>query len=189
MAYDHGSFRVRNLAEAIRFYTDKLGFRFLFAVESEQFGEKGAFLEYNGARLELIETIGISYQPVKPERPYCPHLCFAEGMQGVTECASTVADRSPVLKTENGVRYFGPIAVGAEGDPEELVLREGTRVIASGAFRELFSLQKVHLPASIVSICDGAFTDCIRLREINVPQNAQVSKTAFCGCEQYQPKN
>lgn len=119
----------------------------------------------------------------------CPHLCFAEGMQGVTECASTVADRSPVLKTENGVRYFGPIAVGAEGDPEELVLREGTRVIASGAFRELFSLQKVHLPASIVSICDGAFTDCIRLREINVPQNAQVSKTAFCGCEQYQPKN
>ena len=62
MAYDHGSFRVRNLAEAIRFYTDKLGFRFLFAVESEQFGEKGAFLEYNGARLELIETIGISYQ-------------------------------------------------------------------------------------------------------------------------------
>ena len=86
MAYDHGSFRVRNLAEAIRFYTDKLGFRFLFAVESEQFGEKGAFLEYNGARLELIETIGISYQPVKPERPYCPHLCFeADDMDAVME--------------------------------------------------------------------------------------------------------
>ena len=76
MAYDHGAFRVRNLAEAIRFYTEKLGFRFLFSVESEQFGEKGAFLEYNGARLELIETIGISWQPVMPERPYCPHLCF-----------------------------------------------------------------------------------------------------------------
>lgn len=76
MAYDHGSFRVRNLAEAIRFYTEKLGFRFLFSVESEQFGEKGAFLEYNGARLELIETTGISWQPVMPERPYCPHLCF-----------------------------------------------------------------------------------------------------------------
>lgn len=86
MAYDHGSFRVRNLAEAIRFYTDKLGFRFLFAVESEQFGEKGAFLEYNGARLELIETIGISYQPVQPERPYCPHLCFeADDMDAVME--------------------------------------------------------------------------------------------------------
>lgn len=52
--------------------------------ESEQYGEKGAFLEYNGARLELLETIGTSYQPSKPERPYCPHLCFeAEDMDEV----------------------------------------------------------------------------------------------------------
>ena len=26
--------------------------------------------------LELIETIGVSYQPAVPARPYCPHLCF-----------------------------------------------------------------------------------------------------------------
>ena len=86
MAYDHGAFRVRNLEEAIRFYTEKLGFQFLFTVDSEQFGEKGAFLEYHGARLELIETIGIAYQPSKPERPYCPHLCFeAEDMDAVID--------------------------------------------------------------------------------------------------------
>lgn len=30
MAYDHGAFRVRNLDDAIAFYTGKLGFRFLF---------------------------------------------------------------------------------------------------------------------------------------------------------------
>lgn len=86
MAYDHGAFRVRNLEDAIRFYTDQLGFRFLFFVDAEQFGEKGAFLEYNGARLELIETVGVSYQPSKPERPYCPHLCFeAEDMDAVLD--------------------------------------------------------------------------------------------------------
>ena len=76
MAYDHGAFRVRNLDEAIQFYTEKLGFKLLFFNHSEQFGEKGAFLEYNGARLELLETIGSSYVPTPPERPYCPHLCF-----------------------------------------------------------------------------------------------------------------
>lgn len=76
MAYDHGAFRVKNLEKAIQFYTEKLGFNLLFFNDSEQFGEKGAFLEYNGARLELIELIGSNYEPAEPERPYCPHLCF-----------------------------------------------------------------------------------------------------------------
>ena len=76
MAYDHGAFRVSNLEKAIAFYTGKLGFRQLFLVDSEAFGERGVFLEYHGARLELIETIGVSYQPAVPARPYCPHLCF-----------------------------------------------------------------------------------------------------------------
>jgi len=86
MAYDHGAFRVRNLEDAIRFYTEKLGFKLLFKNQSEQYGEKGAFLEYNGARLELLETIGSTYQPVMPERPYCPHLCFeTDDMDGVIQ--------------------------------------------------------------------------------------------------------
>ena len=76
MAYDHGAFRVRNLEEAVRFYTEKLGFELLFYSGSEECGEKGAFLAYNGARLELIETIGDTYVPVRPERPFCPHQCF-----------------------------------------------------------------------------------------------------------------
>ena len=76
MAYDHGAFRVSNLEKAIAFYTGKLGFRQLFLVDSEAFGERGVFLEYHGARLELIETIGVSCQPAVPARPYCPHLCF-----------------------------------------------------------------------------------------------------------------
>ena len=58
MAYDHGAFRVRDLEAAVRFYTEKLGFQFLFYSGSEEAGEKGAFLDYRGARLELIETIG-----------------------------------------------------------------------------------------------------------------------------------
>ena len=70
MAYDHGAFRVSNLEEAVRFYTEKLGFQQLFTVDSEAFGERGVFLEYHGARLELIETTGVPYHPVRPKRPY-----------------------------------------------------------------------------------------------------------------------
>ena len=86
MAYDHGAFRVSNLEEAVRFYTEKLGFQQLFTVDSEAFGERGVFLEYHGARLELIETTGVPYHPVRPKRPYCPHLCFeAEDMDEVID--------------------------------------------------------------------------------------------------------
>ena len=43
MAYDHGAFRVRDLEAAVRFYTEKLGFQFLFYSGSEEAGEKGPF--------------------------------------------------------------------------------------------------------------------------------------------------
>lgn len=76
MAYDHGAFRVKNLETSIRFYTEKLGFRFLFQNENPAHHEKYAFLEYDGARLELIETTDEIYDPVKPVKPFCPHLCF-----------------------------------------------------------------------------------------------------------------
>lgn len=84
MAYDHGAFRVTDMDKAIEFYTKKLGFKLLFTNVSEEHGEKGAFLDYNGARLELIETLGETYEPVRPERPYCPHLCFqTDNMENV----------------------------------------------------------------------------------------------------------
>ena len=76
MAYDHGAFRVRNREEAIKFYTEKLGFKLLSKTDADSVGEKNAFLEFNGARLEIIETTYEKYEPVKPKRPYCPHLCF-----------------------------------------------------------------------------------------------------------------
>ena len=76
MAYDHGAFRVSNLENSIKFYTEKLGFTFLFQNENPAHHEKYAFLENHGARLELIETTDAVYHPIKPEAPYCPHLCF-----------------------------------------------------------------------------------------------------------------
>ena len=102
MAYDHGAFRVRNLEDSIQFYTGKLGFKLLFMNHSEQYGEKGAFLEYNSARLELLETIGSTYPPAKPERPYCPHLCFeAEDMDQVIQMLEE--NQIPILDGPNEI--------------------------------------------------------------------------------------
>lgn len=102
MAYDHGAFRVKNLADAIAFYTEKLGFQFLFQNRSEEHGEQYAFLAYQGARLELIETIGRDYQPVMPEPPYCPHLCFqADDMDQVL--AMLAEHHIPILNGPNEI--------------------------------------------------------------------------------------
>lgn len=85
MAYDHGAFRVRNLDASIKFYTEKLGFRLLFRMDDGGAGDEiGAFLDYNGARLELLQTPKIEYTPAVPVRPYCPHLCFqTDDIEGV----------------------------------------------------------------------------------------------------------
>ena len=84
MGYDHGAFRVRNREDAISFYTEKLGFKLVSRTDADEVGEKNAFLEYNGARLEIIETMYEKYEPKRPEKPYCPHLCFeTDDMDGV----------------------------------------------------------------------------------------------------------
>ncbi len=84
MAYDHGAFQVSDLERSIEFYTEKLGFRLLFRSEAEEYGERGAFLDWNGARLELLQSIRQEFHPKKPEKPFCPHLCFeAEDMDEV----------------------------------------------------------------------------------------------------------
>lgn len=68
----------------LRFTRGKLGFRFLFDGKNEKAAERYAFLDHNGARLELIETEHETYRPSMPEPPFCPHLCFeAENMDSV----------------------------------------------------------------------------------------------------------
>ncbi|MCD7854479.1 MAG: VOC family protein [Clostridiales bacterium] len=76
MAYDHAAFQVSDLERSIRFYTEKLGFKLLNRTKAENYGEIGAFLDFNGARLELLQSINKGFVPKKPEKPFCPHLCF-----------------------------------------------------------------------------------------------------------------
>lgn len=102
MAYDHGAFQVSDLERSIRFYTEKLGFKLLFRSEAENYREIGAFLEYNGARLELLQSVGKVYVPRKPERPFCPHFCFeAEDMNVVLKILEK--NEIPILDGSNEI--------------------------------------------------------------------------------------
>lgn len=72
--------------------------------------KKGAFLEYNGARLELLETIGVTYVPKRPERPYCPHLCFeTNNMDEVIETLKKIILKFSMVQMKYPVQKNGCI--------------------------------------------------------------------------------
>lgn len=84
---------------------------------------------------------------------------------------------------EWGVLYFGHILYGYHGDlPEHsyIEVREGTTVIADGAFNSRFeplkdynNLEGVVLPSGIKRIGDGAFEYCKGLSYVSVPKSVE----------------
>jgi catechol 2,3-dioxygenase-like lactoylglutathione lyase family enzyme len=78
MRYDHSAFEVADLAVAIRFYVDRLGFKEIWRHRNEQQAEECAFLMVGDLRLELLVQLGDhKYQRPEIEPPYCPHLAIA----------------------------------------------------------------------------------------------------------------
>lgn len=113
----------------------------------------------------------------------CENLDFAEGGEGLIECASGVVgfDVPAVMKVD-GVYVFMTVAIGAEEEKNSLVIPEGVRVIANNAFKNRFDLEKVTLPSTLVSIGANAFKGCVRLKEINLTEGVAIGKNAFEDC-------
>lgn len=89
-----------------------------------------------------------------------------------------------------GVLYFGHILYGYHGDlPEHsyIEVREGTTVIADGAFNSRFeslkdynNLEGVVLPSGIKRIGDGAFAYCKGLSYVSMPKSVEyIGRSAF----------
>lgn len=67
-------------------------------------------------------------------------------------------------------------------DLDNAVIPEGVQAIAKDALRKS-SIKKVTLPESLLEICAGAFQECDKLREIQVPSRCVFIGTfAFAGC-------
>lgn len=76
MKFEHSAMQVSNLDAAIEFYTEKLGFRHLSTEVSEQNNIRYAFLDLNGAKIELLEDLKGRFTKPNVSEPYCPHYCI-----------------------------------------------------------------------------------------------------------------
>jgi lactoylglutathione lyase len=86
MAVDHGGFQVSSMKNALEFYTKKLGFKLLSLNTNESVREEYAFLDYDGARLELITDLDGDFKKPEITKHFCPHFCLeTKDLAGVIE--------------------------------------------------------------------------------------------------------
>ena len=73
------------------------------------------------------------------------------------------------------VKYNGP-----GGD---VIIPEGIKVIAEGAFSDCSDISSISIPDSVTNIEDSAFEGCSGLVSINIPENVtNIGERAFYGC-------
>lgn len=94
-----------------------------------------------------------------------------------------VFGNTPYDKADNyvdGVLYYGPYVLGFNDSlPNDVVLRDGTTLIAERAFWKEdgrldspdygANMQSVTFPESLTTICDGAFYSCNSLKTLTIP--------------------
>jgi lactoylglutathione lyase len=119
MNFDHAAFQVSDMALAIKWYTEKLGFKFLFQGTNEEQREEYSFLSYGDSKLELIQDLVIPYEKPKIKKPFCPHVCLEVGdMQKALEILNK--NNIPILR--------GPLMIEGEetwvyfADPDNNIL-------------------------------------------------------------------
>lgn len=85
----------------------------------------------------------------------------------------------------DGVRYLGDCLISV--DPAysgALQVREGTRLLANGAFSGCEELTEVRLPEGLQAIPKDAFSGCKALTRVSVPESvSSLGYSAFYGCE------
>lgn len=85
---------------------------------------------------------------------------------------------------ENGVLYIGNFLVATNSSllPTEYTVKEGTKVIAGGAF-EFAGITSIAIPNSVKTIGDGAFENCGALAKVTIPSGlTKIQPMAFKSC-------
>ena len=82
---DHVAVEVSNLEAAIDFYEQKIGLKFLFKKVDKDQGEAFAYLEMEGGRLELLQSLRLKKIRATENQTFCPHIAFASNDIYATE--------------------------------------------------------------------------------------------------------
>ena len=82
---------------------------------------------------------------------------------------------------EYGCKYVGDILLGYTGKGvRRIKIRDGTRMIAAGAFEDREFIEGVYIPKSVEIICEYAFYNCSRLKEVYFGEGSNLSELRSC---------
>lgn len=87
-------------------------------------------------------------------------------------------------RTIDNVVYYNDIALRVKDSwlPYNTI-REGTRLIANGAFGSCVNMKSITIPEGVVSICGGAFENCRSLERVELPTSLRrIESKAFFMC-------
>ena len=117
----------------------------------------------------------------------CTSLTSITIPDSVTSIGADALDNTSWYKSQpDGVLYTGKVAYKYKGKMPantNIVLKEGTKGIAGGAFYNCTSLTSITIPDGVTSIGNGAFWECTSLTSITIPDSVtSIGKSAFYKC-------
>lgn len=84
---------------------------------------------------------------------------------------------------ENGGLYIGKHLIAVNNLSSDIVIRQGTKTIASGAFEDCTELEALMIPDSVTYIGASSFGYCSSLKSIVIPDSVtEIEGQAFFGC-------
>ena len=97
---------------------------------------------------------------------------------------ATDEDIANAIEDEHGAKYSPDgkrLLRGA--NIETYTIKEGTEVICDGAFSYCESLEQINIPDSVTAIGNIAFSGCTSLQEITIPSSVRtIGTNPFVGC-------
>ena len=88
-----------------------------------------------------------------------------------------------LIENQGGVHYVGNCVIGCDDDATSVTLREGTRLIADSAFSSCMMLGNVSMPQSVEFIGASAFEECQSMEAIVIPNGVTaIGEYTFIGC-------
>ncbi|MGN0469401.1 MAG: leucine-rich repeat protein [Acutalibacteraceae bacterium] len=117
----------------------------------------------------------------------CMGLTRVTISDSVTSIGQSAFSSTPWLKNKpDGLIYAGKVAYIYKGempDNTSVIIKDGTKGIAGGAFDSCKGLTSITIPDSVISMGDWAFRSCTGLTSIIIPDSVtSISDYAFYGC-------
>ena len=110
-------------------------------------------------------------------------ITIPKSVISVGSCALSVGDAFGTRTIDNVV-YYKDIALRVKDSwLPYFTIREGTRLIANGAFGSCVNMKSITIPEGVVSICGGAFENCRSLERVELPTSLRrIESKAFFMC-------